>query len=125
MAEFTIMLNSDYGIKKKPITTLNPQVNAIIERIHQTIGNILCTFCIQESQLDNDDPWSGILDATMFATRATINTTLKATPMQLLSSRDTILNISYQANWKLIKYQKQKLIEKNNALENKNKRSYL
>ena len=90
MAEFTIMLNSDYGIKKKPITTRNPQANAIIERIHQTIGNILRTFCIQDSQLDNEDPWSGILAATMFATRATVHTTLKATPMQLVFSRDAI-----------------------------------
>jgi hypothetical protein len=30
----------DYGVKKKPITTRNPQANAIVERVHQTIGNI-------------------------------------------------------------------------------------
>ena len=57
MAEFTTMLINDYGIKKKPITTRNQQANAIIERVHQTIGNILRTFHIQESQLDKDDPW--------------------------------------------------------------------
>jgi hypothetical protein len=33
-----------YGLKLKPITTRNPQANAIIERVHQTIGNIIRTF---------------------------------------------------------------------------------
>ena len=45
--------------------------------------------------------------------------------MQLVFGRDAILNISYQANWKLIKDQKQKLIKKNNALENKNRKDYI
>jgi hypothetical protein len=31
-------------VKKKPITTRNPQANAIVERIHQTIGNIIPNF---------------------------------------------------------------------------------
>ena len=37
MAEFAKMFQNYYGLKKKPITTRNPQSNAIIERIHQTI----------------------------------------------------------------------------------------
>jgi hypothetical protein len=41
--EFKKMLN-DYGVKKKPITTRNPQANAIVERVHQTISNIIRTF---------------------------------------------------------------------------------
>jgi hypothetical protein len=44
MAEFAKMVKNDYGLKLKPITTRNPQANAIIERVHQTIGNIIQTF---------------------------------------------------------------------------------
>eukprot|EP00957_Ditylum_brightwellii_P106104 8093548-Ditylum_brightwellii.AAC.1 len=44
MTEFTEMLASDDGVKKKPITARNPQANSIIERIHQTIGNIIRPF---------------------------------------------------------------------------------
>ena len=44
MAEFSKMCQNDYGLKSKPITNRNPQSNAIIERIHQTIGNIIRTF---------------------------------------------------------------------------------
>jgi hypothetical protein len=39
--EFKQTLN-DYGVKKKPsITTRNPQANAIVKQVHQTIGNII------------------------------------------------------------------------------------
>jgi hypothetical protein len=68
MAEFSTMVKNDYGITVKVITTRNPQANAILERIqHATIGN---------------------------ATRATIHTTLRATPMQLVFGRDA--NTRYQ-----------------------------
>jgi hypothetical protein len=52
------MLN-DYEVKKKPITTRNPQANAIVERVHQTIGNIIRTFELHENYLDEDDHRSG------------------------------------------------------------------
>jgi transposase InsO family protein len=40
MAEFSKMMVEDYRVKKKPITKRNPQANAIVERVHQTIqGN--------------------------------------------------------------------------------------
>ena len=44
MAEFTEMIQRDYGVTKRPITTRNPQANGIVERIHQTIGNMLHIF---------------------------------------------------------------------------------
>jgi hypothetical protein len=47
MAEFAKMCGEDYGLKRKPITTRNPQANAIIEHVHQTIGNIIRTFDVQ------------------------------------------------------------------------------
>ena len=37
MAEFSKMCQNNHGLKRKPITTRNPQFNAIIKRIHQTI----------------------------------------------------------------------------------------
>jgi hypothetical protein len=80
MGEFTRMVEKDYGVKKKPITTRNPQANSILERIHQTIGNMVRTFQVGQADLDEDDPWSGILAAVMFATRATYHTTAQATP---------------------------------------------
>ena len=76
------MVRDDYGIKRKPIPTHNYQGNSILERIHQTIGNIICTFRVQELVLDNEDQWNVILAATLFATQGTIKTTLNNTPCQ-------------------------------------------
>ena len=118
MAEFTSMIINDYGIKKRPITTRNPQANSILERVHQTIGNILRTFQVQNDELDTEDPWGGILAATMFAVRSTVHSTLNKTPMQLVFGRDAILNIAHTANWTIIKDRKQKQILKNNSREN-------
>ena len=119
LAEFADMIEKDYGIKLKRITARNPQANAIIERAHQTIGNVLRTFQVQNTILDKDDPWSGILAATMFAMRATVHTTLQATPSQLVFGRDSMLNITHDTNWKLIKERKQKLIRAGNVRENR------
>ena len=73
------MIVNDYGIKRKPITVRNPQANAIVERIHQVIGNIIRTFELQTNYLDEDEPWQGILSATAFAVCLTYHTTLQKT----------------------------------------------
>eukprot|EP00957_Ditylum_brightwellii_P097322 7412917-Ditylum_brightwellii.AAC.1 len=44
MAKFTEMSQRDYRVTKCPIIAQNPEANRIVERIHQTIGNMLCTF---------------------------------------------------------------------------------
>ena len=116
--DFQRMLRDDYGIRAKPITVRNPQANAIVERVHQTIGNIIHTFELENNYLDEEDPWTGILSATAFAIRTTYHTTLKKSPGQLVFGRDMILNIKHIANWEIIRHQKQRLINKNNQHEN-------
>ena len=111
------MLVNDYGIKRKPITVRNPQANAIVERIHQVIANMIRTFELESNYLDEEDPWKGILSATTFAVRSTYHTTLKKTPGQLVFGRDMIFNIQHIANWEYIRQNKQKLIEKTAKLK--------
>jgi hypothetical protein len=118
MGDFARMVQEDYGVKKKPTTTRNPQANSIIERIHQTIGNMIRTHQVGSAEIDENDPWSGILAATMFATRATYHTTTQATPAQLVFGRDAILNTKFDANWKAIHDRKQRAIITNNKREN-------
>jgi hypothetical protein len=55
------MIKEAYGVKAKPITVRNPQANAIVERVHQVIGNITHTFELKNNYLDDNDPWKGIL----------------------------------------------------------------
>ncbi len=93
----------------------------MIERIHQTLGNILRTFELHKNVEHFDDAWDGILSAAMFALRSTRHSTTQATPMQLVFGRDAILNIKFEADWKYIKQRKQKIIDYNNSRENRNR----
>lgn len=119
MAEFAEMIDNDYGIIKRPITVRNPQANSVIEQVHQTIGNMLRTFKLYDKEdWDEKDPWSGILSAIMFAMRATYHTTTQASSMQLIFSRDAVMNLKFNADWNFIKERKQQLIKQNNHREN-------
>ena len=117
MKEFKQTLEDMYGIKKSTITTRNPQANAILERVHQTLGNIIRTFSFED--LEDENPWSGIISAAAFAIRATVSTTTEKSPMQLVYGRDAILNIKHTADWTRIKKRKQEVIKQNNIRENK------
>ena len=92
LAKLRDMITNDYGIMVKPITFSNPQADAILERVHQTIGNIPRTFKAQNMVLDVENPWDGILASAMFAIRATVNTTTQYTPAQLIIGCDSIIN---------------------------------
>jgi hypothetical protein len=107
------MIKEDYGVKAKPFTVRNPQANAMVERVHQVIGNIIHTFELENNYLDDNDPWKGILSATAFAVQSTFHMTLQNTPGQLVFGRDMILNIKDEANWENIRAQKQNIILKN------------
>jgi len=100
MAEVTKMIRNDYGIKKRPIAVRNSQANSILEHVHQTISNILRTFKILDTTMEEEDPWSGLLAATMFAIRSMVHITTQHTPMQLVLGRDAFLNIAHDANWR-------------------------
>ena len=55
MAECAKMCQIDYGFKRKPITNRNHHSNAIMERIHKTIGNIIKTFDV--SNIVKNNQW--------------------------------------------------------------------
>ena len=120
--KFLQMIERDYGIDRHAISTRNPQGNSMIERIHQTIGNMIRT--LEPQFLTEPDPVPQIISAVRFAVISTYHTTLKATPMQLVFGRDAILNTKFQANWNYIKNSKQKLIQKNNERENAKRKNY-
>ena len=61
---------------------------------------------------------------TMFATRAAIHGTLKASPGSLAFSRDMILDIPYVADWMLIQERRQQLIDRRLIAANRRRFSY-
>ena len=119
------MIINDYGIPCSSISVRNPQANAIMERVHQTIGDIICTFNIHQMDLDNENPWEGILSSSMFAIWYTVHTTKQHIPSQLIFGRVVIPTINQEANWQLIKQRKQVLINKGNQKENRRRQSHV
>ena len=103
LTKFKIMMANGYGIPCNSISVRNLQANAIVERVHQAIGNIILTIKIQQMDLDNENPWEGTLSSSMFAIWSTIHTTTQHTPIQLVFGREAILNINQEANWQLLK----------------------
>ena len=67
--------------------------------------------------LDDENPWVGIVSSTMFTLRATVYTTTQYTPVQLIFGRDSIINQRHDEDWKIIRKQKQVLINKGNKYE--------
>jgi hypothetical protein len=117
-AEFGYLLRKEYpNIKIKPSSKQNPQVNAIPERAHGTIGNLIRTYQVEGIGLDEDGPFAGLVLAMSFTVRSTYHTTLQSTPGQLVFGRDMIFPINHIADWQLIKNRKKKLIDKNKMKE--------
>eukprot|EP00957_Ditylum_brightwellii_P021043 1585572-Ditylum_brightwellii.AAC.1 len=124
MKKIIMLIRDEYGIKRKPITTRNPQANSIVERAHQAIGTLLRTFEPGSTELNPKDPWSRILSSVMLALQSMIHMTHKATPMQLVFGRDTMFNVMHLANWYFIQEHRQKIIKKNNKQENAKQRPH-
>ena len=114
MEKFLEIMTQGYGGKKRPIMVGNLQANNIIERVHQTIENIIKSFEVHVIAINEQDPWTWILSAVRFATRATVHTITQAAAMQLVFGRDAILNVKHEADWNYIKRRRESLIRKNN-----------
>jgi hypothetical protein len=84
MGEVISLLRDECGIKRKPITSLNPQANSMAERAHKTLHNMINAQIIEGIQdlLDPEHPWTGLLMALRFAVNSTVHTMNRATPLE-------------------------------------------
>ena len=108
----------DYGIKPKSITAKNPQANAMVERVHQVVQNMLRVKDLSNHIFDYHDPWGEILANIAWAIRSSYHSVKEATPAQLVFNRDMVLNIAHMANWKSIVERRQHQINQDNVKEN-------
>ena len=114
------MIINDYGITINQITSRNSQTNSILERVHQTMGNILRSFKVQNMVLDDKNPWDGILASTMLMLRAAVKPSTQYTPDQLIFGRDSMINRRHDIDWEAIRRWKQNHINEGNKRENRN-----
>jgi hypothetical protein len=73
-------LCKSYGIKCKPTTVKNPQVNGILERVHQVLGQMLSMAELDMADSVTPDDIDVFLYNVAWAIRSTYHTILKASP---------------------------------------------
>ena len=79
--------------------------NTIFERIHQVLGIVVRTFNLQQTHVDKNYPWMGILDEAAFAIISTTSRKKGYSPGQFIFGRDMILPIKHRVDWELIRQQ--------------------
>ena len=73
--------------------------NAVLERIHQVLGNLVWTFTISQTYVDEDKPWTGILAAASFSIRSTPNMQKGYIPGQFIFGCGIIILIKHRVGW--------------------------
>jgi hypothetical protein len=115
-------LCDSYGIKRKPSTVKNPQANAILERVHQVLGQMLRTLELDMAVSVSPDDVDVLLDNAAWAIRSTYHTVLKASPGAAIFGRDMFFDIPFLADWYKIGEHRQLLTDRNRNNERENKR---
>ena len=115
-------------IQDAPTTSRNPQANAICERMHQTMGNVLRTL-LHGHPINNELQAEAIVDnalaTTMHTLRSSVSRSLNYhSPGSLAFHRDMFLNLPLQADLEAIRQRRQLLIDDNLRRQNEKRRHY-
>ena len=108
-----------YGIKRKPTTIKNPQVNAILEHIHKVLGQMLRTAEIKKEDSVTLNEVGVFLDNEAWAVCSTHHTVLKASPGAAIFGQDMLFGVSFIANRNKIGDYRQHQTDLSAARENK------
>jgi hypothetical protein len=113
------------GIEKAPTSVKNPQSNAVCERLHSTIGDILRSM-LHERPPDNVAQAYELIDTALasaqFAVRAAINRTMGLSPGAMAFHRDMFHPIPLLVNYNDLRERRQVKIDENNRRANRRRR---
>ncbi len=111
-------LCESYGITRKPTTVRNPQANAILERVHQVLMNMLRTAELDMAETVKASDIDAFIHDAAWAIRSTYHTVLKASPGATIFGRDMLFDIPFVADWYKIGERRQAITDRNNEREN-------
>eukprot|EP00956_Cyclotella_meneghiniana_P030942 scaffold79700_cov45-Cyclotella_meneghiniana.AAC.2 len=99
-SEFKLHFQSlfdSFGLKRKPTSVKNPQANTILERIHQTLANMMHTATYELDTADSVSPnyIADFLNDAAWAVRSTYRTVLKASPGAAIFGRDMFVRCTF------------------------------
>jgi hypothetical protein len=113
-----------YGVKCKPTSIKNPQVNAILEHIHAVFTNMLRTTELNMAKLVYASGIDIFLADATWTICSTHHTVLKFSPGAAIFGQDMLFDIPFIADWKQIGEHRQRLTDLNTAHENKGRIDY-
>ena len=104
------------GITSKPTTVKNPQANAIVERLHKTMADVLRVMLHvnpPEDKLAVTNMMDNALATVVHASRCAVNHTMKTSPGAMVFNRDMMVNVPLISNLIAIGERRQQLVDEN------------
>ena len=104
------------GITSKPTTVKNLQSNAIVERLHKTIADILRVM-LHVDPPHNEPETTNMIDnalaTVVHASRCAVNHTMQMSPGAMVFNRDMMINVPLISNLLTIGNRRQYLVDEN------------
>jgi hypothetical protein len=113
-----------YCTKHTPTTDTNPQANAVLEHVHQILGQMLHTAEIDMTKSFTPNDVNVILDNTAWAICSTYHTVLKASPGAAIFGCNMLFDILFVADWHKIGQHRQSLTDRGNQHKNNQRIDY-
>ena len=114
------------GIQRAPSTVKKPQSNAVCERLHSTIGDILRSM-LNENPPSNVAQAYEVIDTALasaqFAVRASVHRTMGLSPGAIVFHRDMFHPIPLLVNYNDLRDRRQAVIDENNHRANRRRQS--
>ncbi len=95
-----------------------------MERVHQVLGQMLCTAKLDMADSVTPDDVDVFLDNVAWAIRSTYHTVLKASPGAAIFGQDMLFDILFVADWRKIGERRQSLTDHGNQSENAKRIDY-
>ncbi len=96
----------------------NLQANAVLEHLHQVLGQMIRTAEIEMTKSVTTDDVNVVLDNAAWAICSTYHTVLKASPAAAIFGQDTLFDIPFVADWHKIGEYRQSLTDHSNQRKN-------
>ena len=110
------------GIRSRPTSVKNPQSNAVCERMHKTVADILRNIIEEDPPRELHDAEQKIdnaLSTCVHALRCAVNHTMKTSPGAMIFNRDMLVNVQLIADLESIRGRRQQQIDDNTRRHNK------
>ncbi|MCP4748216.1 MAG: hypothetical protein GY874_19085 [Desulfobacteraceae bacterium] len=88
----------EFGLKPKPTTVQNPKANAILERMHGVLGDMLRTSGLDMSETVTPEDVDNFIVNAAWAIRSTYHTVLKTSPGVAIFGRDMMFDLPFLAD---------------------------